>query len=287
LRKLNINGFRGARFDLALDFTKDCRSVSIFGENATGKSTVTDALEWFLLGKVEHLWREDCNEAALRNVLLGDKDSSVVSLEFSETGLLGSKTLGPDLKTTSSSNSAFKSFLEKATNERIFLRYAQITDVVAKRKGEKREWIAKIIGYQAITDFRGTIQSTFNALQKDPAYGTAKQLADHAQSELFKLAGGIIASESELFDKANELINPYGLAVTIFDRPTYRLALEQLGGKISQPEGAKIKFRLDQLKKECEAFSGGVTNLLSAMDVFVSNYNKLAEDRSAVSQIEY
>jgi hypothetical protein len=55
--------------------------VSIFGENATGKSTPTDALEWFLLGKVEHLWREDCNEAALRDVLLSDKDSSVVSLD--------------------------------------------------------------------------------------------------------------------------------------------------------------------------------------------------------------
>ena len=45
LRKLTLKGFRGARFDLPLDFTKDCRSLSIFGENASGKSTVTDALE--------------------------------------------------------------------------------------------------------------------------------------------------------------------------------------------------------------------------------------------------
>ncbi|MEJ2378390.1 MAG: AAA family ATPase [Pseudolabrys sp.] len=78
LRKLIITGFRGARFDLPLDFTKDYKSVSIFGENATGKSTVTDAIEWFLLGKVEHLWREDCKEESLRNVLIGDKDSSIV-----------------------------------------------------------------------------------------------------------------------------------------------------------------------------------------------------------------
>jgi hypothetical protein len=44
LRKLHISGFRGAGFDLPLDFTKDYRSVSIFGENAAGKSTFTDAL---------------------------------------------------------------------------------------------------------------------------------------------------------------------------------------------------------------------------------------------------
>jgi recombinational DNA repair ATPase RecF len=286
LRKLNISGFRGARFDLPMDFTKDYRSVSIFGENASGKSTVTDALEWFLLGKIEHLWREDCNEAALRNVLLGDKDPSVVSLEFSDAGLNGNKTLGPDLKTaTGNKSAAFQSFLEKAATERIFLRHAQITNTVAKRKGEKREWIAKIIGYQAITDFRGAVQSTFNALQRDPAYGSAKQLADNAQTELFKLASGIVASEKDLFDKANELIKPYGLAATISDRSTYWQALEQLGSKISHPEGAKIKLRLDQMKKECDAFSGGMATLVSAMDAFAGPYNELAEDKSAVSQL--
>jgi AAA domain len=286
LRKLNISGFRGARFDLPLDFTRDYRSVSIFGENAAGKSTFTDALEWFLLGKVEHLWREDCNEAALRNVLLGDKDSSVVSLEFSAAGLNCSKTLGPDLKTAIGNDSAeFKSFLENAANERIFLRQAQITNIVAKRKGEKREWIAKIIGYQAITDFRGAIQSTLNALRGDPAYGTAKHLADNAQNELFKLAGGIIASETELFEKANAILKPSGLEVTISDWSTYRQARQQLARMINQPEGAKIKLRLDQMKKKCDAFSGGVNTLLSAMGAFVGPYNDLAEDRSTVSQL--
>jgi hypothetical protein len=54
-------------------------------------------LEWFLLDKIEHLWREDCNEAALRNVLLGDKDSSVVSLEFSDADLNSSNTNGISL----------------------------------------------------------------------------------------------------------------------------------------------------------------------------------------------
>ena len=280
LRKLNISGFRGARFDLPLDFTENCRSVSIFGENAAGKSTFTDALEWFLLGKIEHLWREDCKEAALRNVFLGDKDSSVVSLEFSDPSLNCSKMLGPSLITATDNSSArFNSFLETAATERIFLRHAQITDIVAQRKGEKREWIAKIIGYQAITDFRGAIQSTLNVLRGDRAYEAAKQLAEDAQSELFKFAGVIIASETELFGKANELLTPYGLDVTISDWSTYRQARQQLASMISQPEGAKTKLRLDQIKKECDAFSGGVNTLLSAMDMFVGPYNELAEDK--------
>jgi len=52
LRKLSVSGFRGARFALPLDFTNKSRSLAIFGENAAGKSTITDALEWFLTDRV-------------------------------------------------------------------------------------------------------------------------------------------------------------------------------------------------------------------------------------------
>jgi ABC-type antimicrobial peptide transport system ATPase subunit len=65
LRRLDLVGFRGARFPLSLDFTLQHRSLSVFGENASGKSTLTDGLEWFITGRVDHLWREDCKEDAL------------------------------------------------------------------------------------------------------------------------------------------------------------------------------------------------------------------------------
>jgi recombinational DNA repair ATPase RecF len=286
LRKLNIRGFRGARFHLPLDFTKAYRSVAIFGENATGKSTITDALEWFLLDRVEHLWREDCKEKALRNVLIDDKDSSEVSIEFSDPALNGSKTLGPDLRiATGNNSSALHTFLERARGERIILRHADITHTVEKTKGEKRQWITKIIGYQAVTDFRDAIQSTRNALQKDPSYETAKQLAHAAQSELFKLTQHIIESRKDLFARVNELIAPYKLDVTISDWPTYEKALKQLSDEISQPEHAKIKFRFGQLKKACEAFAQNAEALFKAKDAFLEPYNQLAKDKSAVSQL--
>ena len=116
-------------------------------------------------------------------------------------------------------------------------------------------------------------------------YGAAKHLADNAQNELFKLAGGIIASETKLFDKTTALLKPCGLDVTISHWSTYRQAWQQLVSMISQPEAAKTKLRLDQMKKECDAFSSGVTTLLSARDAFVGPYNELAEDRSTVSQL--
>ncbi len=175
--------------------------------------------------------------------------------------------------------------MEKAAGERIFLRHAQITNIVGKSKGEKREWIAKIIGYEAITGFRAAVQSTFNALQKDPAYTTARQMAQNAENELFKQAGSIIATEQDLLAKANEIIKPYKLDFLIADRETYQQALTQLRAKITQPEGATIKFRLDQLQKQCKSFVQNAGALIATKDAFVTPYNKLAGDKSAVSQL--
>jgi predicted ATP-dependent endonuclease of OLD family len=84
LRRVNIVGFRGARFPLEIDFTSNQRSIAVFGENAAGKSTITDAIEWFITNRVQHLWREDCKEDALRNVLIDTQDVSEVMIEFSD-----------------------------------------------------------------------------------------------------------------------------------------------------------------------------------------------------------
>jgi DNA repair exonuclease SbcCD ATPase subunit len=286
LRKLSIQGFRGARFDLPLDFTADHRSFSIYGENATGKSTITDALEWFLLGRVDHLWREDCKEEALRHVLLDSSGKCEVQIEFSNTALNGARILPPDLKTkTSNASQDFRTFLEHVKAERIFLRHAQITKFIDETKSKKKEEIAAIIGYQDILGFRDAIQGAYNTLRKDSTYLTARQHAEDAKNKLFQLAGAIIASEKELFDKANALLQPFNVGVIVSDDKSYDQALDALRGKISQPDRAEKRLRLDQLKKDCEELSTSVGTLLSKKDDFLVKYDELVKNKHAVSQL--
>ncbi len=65
---------------ITIDLGPSGRSIAIYGENATGKSSISDSIEWFYKNKVEHLWKENCKESALRNTLLPEKSDSVVSL---------------------------------------------------------------------------------------------------------------------------------------------------------------------------------------------------------------
>src|SRR5262245_56471620 len=194
LRRLNVVGFRGARLALSLDFTNGHRSLAVFGENASGKSTITDAIEWFINGKVAHLWREECKEGSLRNVLLNPAEPSEVTIEFNDTSI-GMKRLSPDLSVSDKSQSvAFYDLIKGLRNEHCFLRHAQVTELVQASKSEKRKAVASIIGYDSITDFRNVIQSTLRALQRDSQYTTAKARVEEEKRRLLQLTGKLVTS---------------------------------------------------------------------------------------------
>jgi len=147
IRKLLIAGFRGIRSALPLDFTNEHRSLVVFGQNASGKSTITDAIEWYIRGKVDHLWREDCKEASLRNVLLGPAESSEVAIEFSDASA-GTKRLSPGLSVVERDRStALRDLVEALCSEHLILRHGQIAEFVQARKSEKRKALLSIIGY--------------------------------------------------------------------------------------------------------------------------------------------
>jgi recombinational DNA repair ATPase RecF len=286
LRALSIAGFRGARFELPIDFTKNHCSISVYGENAAGKSTVTDALEWFLLGKVDHLWREDCKEEALRNVLLDPTGACEVSIQFSDAALNGTKTLSAALKTKVNNIAPeFLAYLEKIRGERIFLRHAQITKFIAETKSKKKEEIASIIGYQDIVAFRDAINGAANTLRRDSAYTAAKQLAEDAEANMFRLSKSVIATEEDLFKKATGLTAKFDIDIAISDDPSFDETLERLRSKISKPDSAKTALRLEQLKKDLGEFIGDVSNLISSKDAFLKKYNALAKDKKTVSQL--
>jgi hypothetical protein len=229
---------------------------------------------------------QDCKEEALRHVLLEASGKCAVHIEFSDTGLNGTRTLGPDLSaTTSNTSEGFRSFLEGVKAERIFLRHAQITKFIDETKSEKKEEIAAIIGYEDILSFRDAIQSTYNALRRDATYLTAKQKTEGAKNRTFQLAGAIIVSEKGLFEKANEILSPFNLSIIISDDQSYDNALEALRGKITQPDRAQKKLHLDQFKKDCEQVTADIGIFLGNWDGFRTKYGELAKDKRAVSQL--
>lgn len=286
LRKLSVSGFRGARFALSVDFTNKSRSLAIFGENAAGKSTITDALEWFLTDRVGHLWREDCKHEALRHVLIAEDDDSTVSVEFIGESLTGVKRLSSALRTsTDLANDNTRAVVEGLQDDRIILRHADIVAFLDQQKGAKRKAIADIIGYEEINKFRDAIQSTLNALKREPAYTGAKSHSVTLEGDMVRDVGQIVPDRQAFLTIAQNIVAPFELGIEITDEVTFAEAAKALNGLGNSEEKVKKAQRLDQLAKACVALAAEITTFAPHSEAFVTSYNALAKERESVNQL--
>lgn len=285
LRHLKAEAFRGARFELPVDFTKDHRSIAIFGENAGGKSTITDALEWFIHDRVEHLWKEDCKEDALRHVLAKDSESTV-EVRFDGKDREGKKVLPPNRNTSKKHvNESTRTLVSTLQEDRLILRHSDIAQFIEKTKGQKREAIAEIIGYEEITQFRMAIQQTLNALRKEGAYTGAKQQAEKLQSAMVEAVGQVVADRAAFLEMAKTILAPFELKTTISDDASYEKALEELRSYGSSAEKIKASQRLAQLETACNDLRTDIDKLLRETERFQEQYNALVKERDNVNKL--
>lgn len=287
LRMISITGFRGARYPLTIELTSGHRSIAIFGENASGKSTITDAIEWFFTDRVGHLWKEDCKEGSLRNVHLLDTEDAVVRLDFNDPALSSEKRLTGMLTTAEANKSSeLTAYKKQAAEERLVLRTAELGKFIDKSKGEKRKELGEIIGYEAVTDFRGLITAAPTSLQKDPEYIAAKSQQVTAQGKLVNLCGSVLAQETELYANAMKLVSRFGVAAAVSDDATYNQAIEALTARIAKQEKAAKRLTLTQAKTAAVNLMDAIRAAGEGGDKFLGPYGGLIANKEKVKLLD-
>ena len=78
LKKLELLNFKGIK-ELTIDFGKE---TSIYGENATGKTTIFDAFTWLLFGK------DSANKSDFNIKILNKNGETIHGLNDQVTGTL-------------------------------------------------------------------------------------------------------------------------------------------------------------------------------------------------------
>ena len=160
LTSIRMRAFRGVREELTLDLPQAASAV-VLGENATGKSTVADALEWYFTGELT-LLRHEGRAGSLRHIGAGPENSTSVSVQT--TGALGG-----DLEF----NAAPSAIVRAAGRETFLLRGRTLTAFVERTKGEKWKALAEILGLEDVDQLRLDLQKARNDME-DAAEAAAK-----------------------------------------------------------------------------------------------------------------
>jgi recombinational DNA repair ATPase RecF len=286
IKSLELVGFRGAKYPLQLDLTSKARSVAVFGDNGCGKSSLTDALEWFFTDRVEHLWRDDCKSHALRNVGLLEKDDSTVCIDFQDGPPLSKKILTSKLASRFQPTSvALTEYLAIAENERLILRNQELTSFVSMRKGDKRKYVADIIGYDDVIRFRDSIQQTLNAIKNTPDYVAAKKTIDQHRAELLKHAGEIVTTDTKFYGVINSLLMPFALELPSHNAEGIEDCRNTLKGRIKQQEKAERKQKLRLLSEKLDELKTELSSLVTKREAFVPGYQALIKDINALQAL--
>jgi hypothetical protein len=280
--KISLLNFRGAKELLDLDLGSECKSCALFGNNAEGKSTFTQAIEWFYTDRIAYLRGEGITDEDIINLASSSDDETFVSLVFNEPGLDSSKIYDKKNRRHKFSNNTdkFRYYVEnEARHDRLYLDQHTILWFLSRTKGEKKEEIAKIVGYEDIVKVKSTISSALHDLERNPRLAELKRNLSYNQGIMTKeIYGESVNKIPDLLIKSKTFLDVFGIKEEINNLAELDRSVEKAFQLLPSQERARERVELETLKTKIRALDDK-RNLSNSIIAWLSSFNKLVEDR--------
>ncbi len=237
---LSIRSFRGVRGPLTLEL--EPRGLVIQGGTGHGKSSLVDALEWAVWGRVPYLLNfEFASQDDLAFCICHPPEPAEVSLRFLQDGqsqeLTRSMTPGKAPSLIGSPPHA----LAAVSPSNVILRRSTLSDFMAKTKGKKLEALEELFGLDELGDAHSEILAAANALLRDPGFVQAHNRCSDAEAQIKRILGEPEVNEANVIRKAAALAQALDLRVTISSSQDLQSARQEAGKYVSaSPEIARI-----------------------------------------------
>lgn len=269
INEISLKGIRGTKNTLKLPLNG--KSALLYGDNGTGKSSISDSLEWFFTDKVEHLNSLEIDlKEALRNAKIDASVTSEVAISFTNNKVDATKNiyykktkLVSDFNNTSED---FTKFYTDTKNENLILRFKNLTNFVDNTKTEKLKYLSEIIGFSEVSKKKEVLQKCYNAIKSEITKQNFEGQKSNLQRILIEKIGASISQEQNFIDKLNEKIKPLNIGYEIKTIEDIDKVLTHL----TSPENNKLNLELAFL----ENIQNNLNLLKSEIGFINSEYNK-------------
>lgn len=290
VKSLEINGIRGIRKIINLDLSSG-KSVLIYGDNGSGKSSIADALEWFYYDKVKHLTSEEIDIkgiTALRNTFLSDNQDAYFDLKYSNLKYDSTKRLFlKKSKLTSEHSNAsqdFKDYLSTSLKENLILRYKDLLRFILFTKGEKLEEISQIIGFSEVSKVKGVFKKAVGELKKEQKIKDYNNHISIKQRSIMEQIGQSIFDDNQYLNAIKELVAPLNLSVEIKDESSIDKILELLK-KPEDKKAVELQLSYEKIIENLSNFKSSFNNICSSYKLFYEKCLQIAKDQDKLKKI--
>ncbi|NUO07363.1 MAG: hypothetical protein HUU08_01590 [Candidatus Brocadia sp.] len=291
VKNLEISGIRGIRKIVNLDLSPG-KSVLIYGDNGSGKSSFADALEWFYYDKVKHLTSEEIDTkgiTALRNTFLSDDQDAYFDLKYSNSKYDSKKRLFlKKSKLTSEYSNAsqdFKDYLGASLKENLILRYKDLLRFILSTKAEKLEEISQIIGFSEVSKVKGVFKKAVGDLKKELKIKDYENHKGIKQRQIMDQIGQSLFDDNQYFNAINELVAPLNLSVEIRDDDASVDKILELLKKPKDQEAVEQQLSYEKVIENLSNFKASFDNICSSYKSFYEKCQQIAKDQDKLKKI--
>lgn len=287
IKNITISGLRGIQGTLELPL--DGKSILIYGDNGTGKSSISDSLEWFFNNEVRHLSGSEIDlKEALINSTIAETENSSVEVAFSKATINSSKTFANKknklVSVYSNDTDIFSSFLIQAQKENLILRHQSLNEFIDKTKGDKLKSLSDVIGFSEVNKSKDVLKKAYNSLKieiKNQNYES--QINTQKQIQIEKI-GAAIGVKDNLIEKVNEIIKPLRLNVNVKSFEDIDSVLTILKQPANTSLLNELRF-LENCKGTLTNLKGEINLLDSEYDKYYAEFNIIAGDVKSIMQV--
>lgn len=288
IKSINISGIRGIKDPLTLDLDK--KSVLVYGDNGTGKSSVTDAFEWFFFDHIEHLSNEEIGRRkgrdALRNIFIPGHEDGYIELKFDDNKLDTKKSIDSSLKPSSTNTSdEFNEFIVAAQSENLILRYRDLVQFIIAGKTDKLNELQRIIGFSEVANIRSLLKKNAGRIARTIKAANYDNLKSIQQSKIIENLGQPAYNDEQLFEGANKLIEPLELGIEIKSRKDINTVLK----KIQTKEDTALLEQINFFTRIWEALSeveGNIEYIHESYKAYHTAFKELQKDPEKIKKLQ-
>ena len=282
---VHITGLRGVRHLLELYLNK--KSILLYGDNGSGKSSIVDAFEWFYYDKIAHLISDEIQatkgKGALRNLFLTNTENATLKIDCSKPELSSEKIINSELKSSYTNESVdFVNFLKATQTENLILRHKDLVKFIISSKTDKLNTLQEIIGFKQVGDLRDLLRKNATRIAKNIKVARYDNKKSVQQSILIENFGQNITSANQFFEVANDLIKPLNSKIEI---KSY-INIKEILKEIESTEDTEIITKIGFLSKVNENFTEIIGNLDNINSLYIEYFNSVSELKKEKEKIE-
>lgn len=287
IKKISITGLRGVQETMELPLSE--KSILLYGDNGTGKSSISDSLEWFFNDSVSHLAGQEIDlKDALRNANIADTDVSSVEIDFTKAAVNSIKTLsnkkGKLVSEYSNKSDDFDDFINQTQGENLILRYQFLTDFIDKTKGDKLRSLSDVIGFSEVNKTKEVLKKAYNSIKTEIKNQNYESQINTQKQVQIERIGAAIGVEKNLIEKVNEIITPLKLGVVVQSFKDIDAVLTLLKAPANTKVLNELRF-LENCKNTLNNLEGEIELLNSEYEKYYTEFKKIADDVQSIMQV--